>query len=283
MYTSWAMNHSQPRISIVTVCLNRRGTIERTLESVLGQAYPQLEYIVIDGGSRDGTADVIRAHEGSLAYWVSEPDCGISHAFNKGIARATGDLVGIVSAGDALPEGVLRRVAELWTEEPAVDVLYGDAVVHGTLGEPMIVRADPDFSAVWRRTPVKHAATWVARSTYERLGVFDPRWRVAMDYELMLRFHLRGARFRYVREVLGAFELGGLSDARFWTAQCELRDISIHYGYPREKADFWYALNLVRPGARRLLENRLGIRAIVAYRRLSGRFAALPSSDSAPR
>ena len=270
------MTTDGPRITVVTVCLNAVASIERTLSSVVGQGYPRLEYVIVDGGSTDGTIDIIRRYETRLAAWSSEPDRGISDAFNKGIRRATGEVIGLVSADDYLPEGTLQRVAAAWLAAARPDVLYGNSlVVYPDGSGATTVHPDRDFSAVWRRTPVKHSSTWITRRAYERYGGYGLRWRLAMDYELILRFHLRGARFHYEDAVLGAFQLGGRNDVDYRAAARELRDISIYYGYPRGKAQPLFAQACVRLFVKKRLEAR-GRGLIRDYRSLSRRFSPAP-------
>ena len=114
-----------PRISIITPTLNQAGFIDQTISSVLGQGYPDLEYIIIDGGSTDGTVDLIRKHERHLAYWVSEKDAGQSNAINKGLKRATGDIIAYINSDDYYLDGAFKRVADAYRENPDIDLWYG--------------------------------------------------------------------------------------------------------------------------------------------------------------
>ena len=107
----------KPIISIVTICFNSVKTIEETIESVLGQEYPLLDYVIIDGGSNDGTIDVVKRYEKRLGYFCSEPDEGISDAFNKGIKNAKGDIICIINSDDILLPGVLNMVADYYEDE----------------------------------------------------------------------------------------------------------------------------------------------------------------------
>src|SRR5260370_28877982 len=111
---------SFPRISIITPSFNQAEFVERTILSVLEQNYPNLEYIVVDGGSTDGSVDVIRRYQSRIAYWVSEKDRGQAHAINKGLQRATGDIIGYLNSDDYYLEGALARVADCFSREPDV-------------------------------------------------------------------------------------------------------------------------------------------------------------------
>ena len=200
-----------PRISIITATLNSGGYLEEAIRSVLAQDY-RIEYIVVDGGSTDSTLDIIRKYESHIARWISEPDYGISDAFNKGIRMAAGDIISVVSADDYLLPGAVNCVVSALRAHPDADVIYGNSVyVEPFNNRQFIVRPDVGLKTIWRRQPLKHAATFVTRNAYERFGLFDTRYRLAMDYELILRFYVRGAHFVYVDQPLAAFRFGGAS------------------------------------------------------------------------
>ena len=117
------MREMFPRITIVTITFNSAATLEETIRSVTMQDYPALEYVIIDGGSSDGTLDIVQKYRERIQIVVSEPDKGISDAFNKGIARATGEIIGIINSDDILLPGALRELAEVY--DPQVDVYSG--------------------------------------------------------------------------------------------------------------------------------------------------------------
>jgi glycosyltransferase involved in cell wall biosynthesis len=214
---------ARPKISVVTISRNSAATIERTIRSVLDQAYPDLEYIVIDGGSTDGTADVIARHAGSLAHWVSEPDRGISHAFNKGIAAAHGELVGILNADDWYEPGALAAIAAAH-EGGGADVLYGDLALPGA----RVQRGDALFAQKipYTMPTLNHPTCFVRASAYRRFGVYRERYRVAMDYDLLRRFHALGATFRRVDAVIASMSAGGASHTLLLRRYAELLEIA---------------------------------------------------------
>ncbi|MBU1986032.1 MAG: glycosyltransferase, partial [Proteobacteria bacterium] len=114
-----------PLVSIITIVFNGESSIRQTIDSVLRQSYDPIEYIVIDGGSRDGTVSIIREYDAKIAYWQSEPDKGISDAFNKGIRAARGEIIGLVNAGDWYEVDTVKRVVENFLAEPEVGVICG--------------------------------------------------------------------------------------------------------------------------------------------------------------
>jgi len=235
----------QTKITVITPTFNAGKYLEQTLASVADQHYPDLEYIIVDGGSTDKTLDIIRANEGLVTRWVSEPDNGISDAFNKGIRMASGDIIGIINADDYYHPGALAAVAQAAQENPDADVFYGDAIHERFDGSGVIhFRPMQDIGrCVWKRMPVSHPATFIRRSTYERFGVFDTNYRLAMDYELVLRIYRRGARFRYVDAVLAHFRYGQSSSA---AGLREVRRIVIENGLSPVVAAWRYGAAAVK-------------------------------------
>jgi glycosyltransferase len=205
------------RISIITATWNCAATLGDCLASVAGQSYPDREHIIIDGASSDGTQDLIARHAGQLAYSISEPDRGIYDALNKGIAQASGAVVGLLHADDlyADPE-VLARIAAAFAD-PAVEAVYGDLVYVAKADTRRVIRH-------WRAGAFHpkrlrhgwmppHPTLYLRRSLYERHGSFDTRYRIAADYDLMLRIlsQLNG-RAVYLPEVLVRMRVGGVSN-----------------------------------------------------------------------
>lgn len=248
-----------PLVSIVTVALNRAATIERTIESVLGQSHRPIEYIVIDGGSSDGTVDVLRRYGARIAHWQSEPDGGISDAFNKGLARATGALIGLINADDWLaPDQIATGVAAL--ERSGAAFVFGDLVYHDAAGRGLFrIKGDPDYArAIERGMPdVNHPTLLARREVYDRIGGFDPALRCAMDYDWLLRAHRAGFRGVYEPALVGHMTLAGVSDERFRQAFGEVREIAIRHGQPSPVAWTLYGYRLLKGSARRTIERLL--------------------------
>jgi glycosyltransferase involved in cell wall biosynthesis len=190
-----------PRISVITPSLNQAGFIEQTICSVLGQGYPNLEYIIIDGGSTDGTVDLIRKHERHLAYWVSEKDGGQSNAINKGLKLATGDIIAYMNSDDYYLDDVFERVADAHRERPDVDLWHGRCRIVDQFGAKVderigsINRYDEmlDLWDVWwkRRNFVQPEVFWTKR-VGEKIGAFREDLYLVMDYEYWLRIFSAG-------------------------------------------------------------------------------------------
>ena len=202
------------KISIVTPCYNAAATIEETIRSVLDQEGVDLEYIVCDGGSGDGTADIIRSHAARLAWWVSERDRGQVDAINKGFARATGDVLGFLNGDDVFAPGALKTVCETFAKNPNADIVHGgvewiDFEGHslGThLGDMNSLEDALDIFRVWwgGRQWVQ-PEVFYRRALKERVGAFDERYHLAFDYDFWVRCFRSGARVQRIPETLVRF------------------------------------------------------------------------------
>ena len=229
------------KISLVTATWNCAATVADCLASVAGQSYANREHVLIDGASRDDTLRVLQAHREQLAVLVSEPDRGIYDALNKGIARASGDVVGFLHADDVFAgPDVLARVAAVFAD-PTVSAVYGDLEY---------VRKD-DVSQVvrhWQSSPFSrrrlewgwmppHPTLYVRREWYERIGGFDARYRIAADYfSILCMFSQPDFKAVYLPEVLVKMRLGGASNR-------SLKAII------RKSSEDWRALRESRVGA----------------------------------
>ncbi len=205
-----------PRISIVTPSFNQAPFIEQTICSVLGQGYPNLEYIIIDGGSTDGSVDIIRKYEDRLTYWVSEKDRGQTHAINKGLRHATGDIVAYLNSDDYYLDGALARVADCYALDPGCDLFHGRCRVVDQHGRKVderigsITRFDEilDLWDVWwnRRNFVQPEVFWTKRIG-KKIGPLREDLFWVMDYEYWLRILRGGGRVGFIDAELAAFRI----------------------------------------------------------------------------
>jgi len=245
----------RPRVTIVTAVRNRAATLARTIESVLAQTYPEVEHVVIDGASSDGTVDVIRRYAERLAHWQSEPDRGISDAFNKGVVAARGDCIGLLNADDWLEvEQIERAVTALGRS--GADFVFGDLLYHDAAGRALFrIRGDPHYArAIDRGMPdVNHPTLLARREVYERVGGFDPALRFAMDYDWLLRAHRAGFRGTYAPDVVGHMTLAGVADRDYVRALGEVRAIAIAHGEPAARAWPLYLYRVAKGTAQRAL------------------------------
>jgi glycosyltransferase involved in cell wall biosynthesis len=198
-----------PRISVVTPCLNRAGMVEETIRSVLLQDYPDLEYILIDGGSTDGTVDVVRRYERWLTFWVSEPDQGQSDALNKGFGVATGEVLAYLNADDIYMPGALGTVGRA----------FADSGVSWHSGRGRLFGPGVGWGYTWPRKPFAERWQWLVRnclvqpSTFwrreaaQRVGPFNLELAVSMDHEYWLRLLASGYGLTWTNEVLSGFRV----------------------------------------------------------------------------
>lgn len=190
-----------PKFTVVTPSFNQGAYIERTIDSVLSQGYPNLEYIIVDGGSTDGSVDVIRKYERHLAHWVSERDRGQSDAINKGLARAQGAYLTWLNSDDWYVDGALATMAEMFRSQPDADVVVGAGRI-----------VDPTGREVYAKTPAQVIDTellyeWLSGGDFmqpssafrarawQAVGGLDPSIHIALDVDLWLRMSLQGCRF----------------------------------------------------------------------------------------
>ena len=200
-----------PKISIITICYNCAADIGETIQSVLSQDYPDREYIIVDGASKDDTMSVIESYKDQIDVIISEPDQGISDAFNKGIRRATGDVIVLINAADLLLPGALRKVAEAWTED--TDLLMTNVIMKDKdTGFECREVPSTDFPLMPFFRHVSHQGAYISRKCYEQCGLYDTAIRWPMDLEFMMRASLQGTRFRYEDIDTALFISGGTTN-----------------------------------------------------------------------
>lgn len=205
------------RVSIITVSFNSEATIGDTLRSVAAQSHPDIEHIVVDGASGDGTMDAIRRDGGHLTRIVSEPDRGIYDAMNKGLRLATGDLIGFLNADDMLADRVAVARLAAFAEQADADAVFGDLVYVRADDPNTVVRywAGGDFSHQRLRQGwmPPHPTFYVSRNCLASVGEFDIDLRIAADYDFMMRCLTRsGVRTAYVPQVIVRMRMGGISN-----------------------------------------------------------------------
>ena len=210
------------KISIITITYNSAKTLPRALESVQSQKYDEIEHIIVDGASTDGTVELIRKYSDvqsdnvqctKKVRWVSEPDNGIYNALNKGIAMATGDVVGFLHSDDVLysPDSI-GQIASAFADEE-VDVVYGD--LEYRKGDKVTRRwksnAFNPCSLKYGWMP-PHPTVYVRRKVYEQVGLYDEWFRISADYDMILRIFSAGYKTQYIPQVLVSMETGGASN-----------------------------------------------------------------------
>ncbi len=189
------------RISVVTPSFQQAQFLDETMASIHNQNYPNLEHIVIDGGSTDRSVDIIRENEGRLDYWISEPDEGQTDALIKGFARSTGDIQCCVNSDDLFEPWTLGEVASYFERHPEVEFVYGDSIwidQEGGVIKPKREHAFNRFIWIYDHNFIPQPSTFWRRSLYERVGGLDPGFDLAMDADLWIRF-AKETKPRHVR------------------------------------------------------------------------------------
>lgn len=237
----------KPTVSVITVSYNAAQTIEKTIQSVVQQTYANIEYIVIDGGSTDGTVDIIRKYAEHLTYWVSEPDKGIYDAMNKGIKKASGDIIGILNADDWYDDNTVNVVAEKFHQNPDLDLIHGDIIYTTQEGTPY-ARFAPTFHGedIWHDMIFYHPTCFLKRQVYSQYGMFSTEYSLAGDFDLMLRFFLKKIKYEYISDDLVYFRLGGASHQSAELGMRQQMDISIKYGYNKIFAYGWFYYKIIK-------------------------------------
>ncbi len=211
-------DESWPKITIVTPSFNQARFLERTIMSVLNQQYPNLEYIILDGGSTDGSVEILEKYDDALAYWVSEEDGGQADAIGKGFRLATGQILAFLNSDDIYLPGTLRRVGRTFREDSSLDFVYGNMCLIDEdgriIGDRRLTSFIPYLSKLgllYGGFGIYQPAAFWTKASYDAIGGVDASFQFAMDTDLILRLALAGAKFRFLREFFTAFRIHGAS------------------------------------------------------------------------
>ncbi|MBI5450736.1 MAG: glycosyltransferase [Gammaproteobacteria bacterium] len=218
------------KVSIITVCFNSSKTIRDAIDSVLSQDYPGIEYIIIDGGSTDGTVEIVQQYKEKISLFVSEPDRGIYDAMNKGINMATGDVVGMLNSDDFYTDTHVIRDLVLAMDTANVDSVFADLVYVDQLDTGRILRYYD--SSRWKPCRFRfgwmpaHTTFLIKREWYMRYGLFSLDYRIAADFEMLVRLLYRGAAsYIHVARPVIKMRVGGISTRGLrhsWVLNCEI-------------------------------------------------------------
>lgn len=219
-------------ITIITPVYNNVSTIERTIKSVLEQKKTaNVEYIIVDGLSTDGTMEIVNRYRNQIDIIISEKDKGIGDAYNKGINLASGELIGIVAADDMLVPGVLKNVDKLYDEKS--DVVVGNCLIDIDPNSDRLriweISHELDYLKYYMFLP--HPSMLIRKSAYEKYGKYCIQYKAAMDHELALRYYMMGATFQFVDLYINVFSgYGGISTSQVELAKKEDLEIALQYG-----------------------------------------------------
>ena len=199
-------------VSVITAVYNRAALLPRCLASVAAQDYPSVEHIVVDGGSTDGTVDVIRAHERSLGAWVSAPDRGVYDAWNKGLALARGEWIAFLGADDQYRPNAVRRYVDTAAANPAAEYISARVALVYPSGAARLIGRPWNWREFRRHMCVAHVGSFHHASLFRRIGTYDIAYRIVGDYELLLRAG-SGLRAAFLDSVTARMDAGGQSDS----------------------------------------------------------------------
>lgn len=228
---------THPPLSIITVSLNAAETIEQTLLSVSRQDGTDIQHIVVDGGSTDGTLEILTKYHNAIATLVIGQDRGISDAFNIGLEHATGHYVAFINSDDYLRENVLSSILAFAETQGMPDIIYGDVEY---LDENFAYRESPDLNRIWDFMSIFHPSMIVRRSVFREIGGFLTDYRYAMDSEWVHRAASKNYSFVYYPEIISTMRLGGLSHTHLRKSLSEFRRSAISHGARTWRASYYF-------------------------------------------
>jgi glycosyltransferase involved in cell wall biosynthesis len=232
-----------PLISIVTIVFNGQKFLEETILSVINQDYSNVEYIIIDAGSTDGTLDIIKKYEFFIDYWVSEKDQGISYGFNKGVSCCTGDLIGLINADDYYEPHALKIIARafLGNKEYCPKVFFGKTYKLSLNGKKTKKKY---FKVGWEVSiPFSHCSAFLSLDYYKKIGLFDGAFKIAMDVDLLMRGYSSGVDFFPLNSFLATQREGGISDKNRIDGYKEYKEVACNYfGFFRSYSGYIFKL-----------------------------------------
>jgi len=253
------------KLSIITVCFNSQNTLQRTINSVASQTYPDIEYIIIDGDSRDNTVRLIKENQSLINCWVSEPDEGIYDAMNKGIILATGDVIGFLNSDDIFYNESAAATIMCRFNNLDIDIVHGELnfvnnklkLVRNWQGSPYETGA---FTRGWHPA---HPTFYVRREVYAKLEPYDTTMRVAADFEMMLRaIEVHKFSSSFIDETLIAFSMGGNSTGSIRNILRGNREILRAFKKNNIKVNsLMYVINRLLPKFANLIKFKFGIKS----------------------
>jgi len=233
------------KISIITVVYNNEKTIKDAIQSVLGQSYSDIEYVIIDGNSKDNTVNLINEYKERLGYFITEKDKGLYDAMNKGIKACTGDVIGILNSDDLYQDlDVINDVMQQFNNDSELDILYGDLVYVKNDNANKIVRnwkSKSYYNNFFENANVPpHPALFVRSKVYKEVGLFNLDYKLAADYEFMLRvFKKHHFKSKYINRLIIKMRLGGATNQSFTNIVSQNKEILKAWKNNRLKAPFY--------------------------------------------
>lgn len=212
-------------VSIITVVYNAEAELEATIQSVINQSYPFIEYLIIDGGSTDQTLDIIRQYETKISRWISQPDQGIYDAMNKGIALANGQIIGLINAGDTYTQDTIKEVVEIFKSNPN-SIITGNCQFFLEDGQRWMIGQGDYQKIPFQMIP--HSSIFVPQTIYKINGLFNPSFKIAADYDFLCRCYQKKVSFYFLPLVLSVAATRGES-GNYYLTEVEYFKIRFRY------------------------------------------------------
>lgn len=253
--------NNMPLISIVTVVFNGEEHIEETIQSVVEQTYDNVEYVIIDGGSTDGTLGIIKQHENKIDYWVSENDQGIYDAMNKGISLCIGDVIGIINADDFYEIDALSESVKLLLG--GFSYSYGDINFikkYGKVYKKKPVDLQSLDKKIYQEMVIPHISMLIKRCVYKKIGVFDTEYKIAGDHDFLVRMHVNGIAGKNTNMVIANAYDGGVSKG--FSSNIESARIANKYGQSKIITTYKFILFVFKKIILSLLGENLSYRIL---------------------
>ena len=257
---------SEPLVSIVTPSFNQAQFLEQTILSVLEQDYPHIEYLIVDGGSTDGSRELIQRYAPHLTWWVSEPDQGQTDAINKGFSHARGEILAWLNSDDTYQPGAISQAVEYLQSHPEVGMVYGDANLIDASGN--IIGKFPARQTDYRRlrrgyVHIPQQASFFQASLWKQVGPLDPSFYFAMDYDLWVRL-ARISEIHYCPNLWADFRLHGSGKSVVADNRCWPEMLRVHY----REGGSWFSWLVIKAKLRPLLYAWMPLRLRVWLRRV---------------
>lgn len=198
----------KPVFSIITVTFNSEKYLEQTIKSVIDQGISELEYIIIDGGSTDRTIEIIKKYSNFISYWVSENDNGIYDAINKGIKASNGRYIGIINSDDWYEDGALAKIEQIFNHSQ-IDIICG---ILRLWEDNTILGVQGNTKSFLKYGMISHPTCIIKREIYDNIGFFDTNFKIAGDYDFMMRCYQKNAIFSFIEVIIANFRTSGISN-----------------------------------------------------------------------
>lgn len=212
-----------PTVSIITVCYNSEKTIQSTINSVLNQTYPNIEYIIVDGGSTDNTIEIIKNNSKFITKWISEPDNGIYDAMNKGIKMSEGKLIATLNADDCyVHKDIVSEVVKEYLKDNKIDILHGDVSFCDNEGKELFSINGEKYPQdnLYKELTIWQPTMFVNKTAYENYGLYNTNFKIAGDYEFIFRV-INKCKIKYVGFKVTNMSLGGVSNSKYISSSLE--------------------------------------------------------------